>query len=70
MGSIPYTSSQNGVTERTIQTTENNVRAMLKEAGLPLELWDGATRVDSYLRNRTSVGLRKVGTSTFACALH
>lgn len=53
---IPYTSSQNGVAERNIQTTENNVRAMLKDAELPLEFWDEAARTDAYLRNRTAVG--------------
>jgi hypothetical protein len=29
---------------------------MLKDAELPLELWDEAARAESYLRNRTSVG--------------
>lgn len=53
---VPYTSSQNGVAERNIQTTENNTRAMLKEAGLPVELWDEAAMTDAYLRNRTDIG--------------
>jgi hypothetical protein len=35
---VSYTSSQNGVAERHIQTIENNTRAMLKKANLPIEL--------------------------------
>src|SRR5271154_1090225 len=29
---------------------------MLKEAGLPVELWDEAAMTDAYLRNRTDIG--------------
>ena len=29
---------------------------MLKEAGLPIELWDEAAMTDAYLRNRTGAG--------------
>jgi len=53
---ITYMSSQNGVAERSIQTTENGVRAIIKEAGLPIELWHKAAEADAYLRNRTACG--------------
>jgi hypothetical protein len=46
-------SSQNGVAERSIQTTENEVRAMIKEAELSIKLWHKAAEADAYLRNRT-----------------
>jgi hypothetical protein len=29
------------------------MRALLKEAALPLEFWDEATKADCYVRNRT-----------------
>jgi len=53
---VTYMSSQNGVAERSIQTTENGVRAMIKEAELPIELWHKAAEADAYLRNRTACG--------------
>lgn len=53
---IPYTSHQNGLAERNIQTTENSVRAMIKEADLPLEFWDEAATTDAYIRNRVATG--------------
>lgn len=49
-------SHQNGPAERNIQTVEFDVRAMLEEAELPLELWDEAAEADSYMRNRTATG--------------
>ena len=49
-------SHQNGPAERTIQTIENDMRAMLEEAQLPIEFWDEAAEADSYMRNRTDVG--------------
>jgi hypothetical protein len=44
-------SSQNGPAERSIGT-----RAMLNDAGLPLEFWDEAITADICLRNRTNSG--------------
>lgn len=53
---VVYTSHQNGVAERSIQTSENSMRAMLKDAALPLEFWDEAVEADAYIRNRTATG--------------
>ncbi len=53
---VPYMSIQNGVAERAIRTTENSVRAMIKEAELPIEFWAEAAQTDAYLRNRTATG--------------
>lgn len=53
---VPYMSIQNGVSERTIRTTENSVQAMIKEAELPIEFWAEAAQTDAYLRNRTATG--------------
>lgn len=50
------TSNQNGAAERNIQTCENSMRAMLKDAELPLEFWDEAVETDVYIRNRTQTG--------------
>ncbi|KAI1684896.1 Dimer-Tnp-hAT dimerization containing protein [Pyrenophora tritici-repentis] len=49
-------SYQNGPAERNIQPAEADMRAMLKDAGLPIEFWDEAVEADAYLRNRTSTG--------------
>ena len=49
-------SHQNGPAERNIRTAEADMRAMLKEAGLPMEFWDEAIEADTYVRNRTAVG--------------
>ena len=49
-------SIQNGVAERAIRTTENSVRAMTKDAGLPIEFWKEAMETDAYFRNRTGCG--------------
>ena len=49
-------SSQNSVAERAIQTSENSMRVMLKDLGLPLKFWDRAIVADAYLRNRTATG--------------
>lgn len=49
-------SYQNGPAERNIRTAEENMRAMLKEARLPMEFWDEAVEADAYLRNRTQTG--------------
>ena len=44
-------SHQNGPAERNIGTAEAGMRAMLKEADLPLEFWDEAAEHDAYIRN-------------------
>jgi Reverse transcriptase (RNA-dependent DNA polymerase)/gag-polypeptide of LTR copia-type len=49
-------SHQNGPAERNIRTAEADMRAMLKEAGLPMEFWDEAVEHDAYIRNRTATG--------------
>jgi hypothetical protein len=49
-------SHQNGPAERNIQTAEADMRAMLKDAGLPIEFWDEAVEADTYMRNRTNTG--------------
>ncbi len=46
-------SHQNGPAERSIQTVEDDMRALLKEADLPLEFWDEAAKADCYVRNCT-----------------
>jgi len=50
---VPHMSIQNGVAERVIRTTENSVRAMIKDAELLIEFWAEAAKTDVYLRNRT-----------------
>lgn len=52
----PYTSHQNGIAERSIQTTEGCIRAMLHDAELPIEFWDEAAIASSYLKNRVPTG--------------
>lgn len=47
-----YSSYQNGPAERGIQISENGVRALLKDAKLPVEFWCYAVMADAYLRNR------------------
>jgi hypothetical protein len=49
-------SHQNGPAERSIQTVEADMRAMLEEAQLPIEFWDEAAEADSYMRNHTATG--------------
>ncbi|KAI0995304.1 hypothetical protein K3495_g12878, partial [Podosphaera aphanis] len=49
-------SHQNGAAERNIQTAEAGMRAMLEDAGLPIEFWDYAVEHDAYVRNRTDTG--------------
>jgi hypothetical protein len=52
----PYTSAQNGPAERSIQYTENNVRAMLDDAELPVEFWCEAAQAQAYMRARMRRG--------------
>ncbi len=49
-------SHQNGPAEKNIQTTEADVRALVKDSGLPMEFWDEAAEFDAYIRNRTDTG--------------
>ena len=58
---VIHTSSQNGIPERAIQSTRKSIRAMLKEANLPLEFWDEAAKTDAYIRNRTSTNMEVEG---------
>lgn len=52
----PYTSAQNGPAERSIQTTEHNVRAMIDDAELPVEFWCEAAEAQAYTRARMRKG--------------
>ncbi|KAI0996463.1 hypothetical protein K3495_g11717 [Podosphaera aphanis] len=52
----PASSYQNGASERNIGTAVSGMRAMLKEASLPLEFWDEAVEYDAYVRDRTDTG--------------
>jgi hypothetical protein len=49
-------SHQNGPVERAIQTTENAVRTMTEESGLPAEFWCFAAETDAHVRNRLPRG--------------
>jgi hypothetical protein len=49
-------SHQNGSAERHIQTAENNIRAMITDAELPLEFWDEAVEHDAFIRNLVARG--------------
>ena len=49
-------SNQNGPAERSIQTAEHAMRAMLDDAQLPIEFWDEAVEADAYIRNRLPTG--------------
>ena len=53
---VPYNSIQNGVAERGIRTTENQIRAMTQDAELPMEFWPEAGEADAYVRNRVNTG--------------
>jgi hypothetical protein len=50
--SCPYTSSQNGKTERIIRTLNDCIRSMLLHAGLPTEYWVEALSTATHLINR------------------
>jgi hypothetical protein len=47
---------QNSTAECNIRTAEADMRAMLKEADLPLEFWDEAVEHDTYIRNLIDTG--------------
>lgn len=46
-----YNSIQNGVVERSIQTSEEHVRAMLEDANMPIEFWPEALEACTIMRN-------------------
>ena len=41
--------------EQSIQTTENAVQAIIKDAGLSIKFWVEAVKTDMYLQNQTVV---------------
>ena len=53
---VAYNFIQNDIAERGIRTTENDVRAMIQDAGLPMEFWPEAAQTDAYVRNRLDTG--------------
>jgi hypothetical protein len=55
---VVHSSFQNGPAEKSIQTSESDFRAMLKDQGLPLEFWDEAATTGAYVRNRIMNGPR------------
>ena len=55
---------QNGVAEWAIQTTENSVCVMIKEAELPIEFWVQAAETNAYLHNCTAIKLIMNGQAT------
>ena len=50
--SCPYTSPQNGKTERMIRTTNDVVRTLLIQASLPPRFWAESLHTTTYLLNR------------------
>ncbi|KFY82599.1 hypothetical protein V500_10440 [Pseudogymnoascus sp. VKM F-4518 (FW-2643)] len=52
----PYTSYQNGVSERLNRALVALIRAMLSYARLPRKLWSEALMAACYLRNRLPIG--------------
>jgi hypothetical protein len=48
---ISHSSFQNRPAERSIQMSENDFRAMLKDQNLPIEFWDEAVVSRAYVRN-------------------
>jgi hypothetical protein len=50
--SCPYTSSQNGKTERMIRTTNDTIRTLLLQAHLPARFWAEGLHTSTYLLNR------------------
>ena len=48
----PYSSSQNGLAERAIRTTMEDVRTLLRDSGLGHSYWAEAAALSIYTRNR------------------
>lgn len=46
-----YSSNQNGIAERNIQTSEHNIRAMCEDSGMPIGFWPEALDTHTYLSN-------------------
>lgn len=49
---VAYNSIQNDVIKRGIRTTENQIRAMIKNAELPIKFWPKTQKTNIYIRNR------------------
>ena len=47
----PYSSSQNGLAERAIRTTIDDVRTLLRDSGLSHSYWAEASAYSIYTRN-------------------
>jgi hypothetical protein len=62
--SAVHTSSQNGLAERTIQTTQQLVRSMLEEAKLPEIFWSEFVRTAAYTRNSAITLVDSTGKAT------
>jgi hypothetical protein len=50
---VPYSPESNGVAERLNRTIMTKVRAMLKDSGLPANLWEPLAATAAYLHNRS-----------------
>ena len=53
----PYTSEQNGVSERLNRTLVESARSMLYHAKMPLKFWAESVNTAVYLRNRSPTSL-------------
>jgi hypothetical protein len=62
---VVHSSFQNRPAEKSIQTSENDFWAMLKDQGLLLEFWDKAAITGAYVQNRIMNRLR-VGDKVFS----
>lgn len=47
----PHSSAQNGIAERSIRTTIEDTRALLRDSGLPHKYWAEAAAMSIYTRN-------------------
>lgn len=61
---VTASSHQNGAAERSIQTAENAMRALLDSQDLPIEFWDEAIEFDANIRNRLPFGPKVNGEIT------
>lgn len=53
----PYSSNQNGLVERAIQSSENEAtRALLEDSKMPVQFWDYAVESGAYICNRLQRG--------------
>jgi len=58
---VAYQHNQNGTAERSIQTAKGDARALLLDAGPPIEFWDEAVEAGVYSRNRSMCGPKRNG---------